>query len=659
MRFHQDGNALIAKNGNETIKVQAWGENALRVSVTQYPGFTEENVALEYAEPEDIVVVEMMQDMATIQNGKISCIISKNGWMEFYKNEKLILKEYYRAFGGANEHSPSMKVTAREFKALTGGDYSITLRFDANEGEKIFGMGQYQQPHLNLKGCVLELAQRNSQISIPFYLSSLGYGFLWNNAGVGEVVFGANYTQWNCRSARELDYWITADDTPKKIIENYTAVTGRAPEFPENALGLWQCKLRYRTQDEVLEVAREYKRRGIPLDVIVIDFFHWIRQGDWSFDPQYWPDPKAMMEELKEMGVRCMVSVWPTVDKKSVNYKEMAELGLFVRTERGSVQCFDFQGDTVIYDATNPEARKYIWDKVKQNYYDYGIDMFWLDEAEPEYTAYDFDHYRYCEGSALKVANAYPKFHAKAFYDGMKAAGQKDIVNLLRCAWVGSQKYAALVWSGDIYSNFSALRDQLAAGLNIGIAGIPWWVSDTGGFFGNKNDAHFNELLIRWFQFSTFCPVLRMHGDRGPHDIPNLSDLDYGGGFSPTGQPNELWSYGEEAYEIMKKYLEIRLAMKDYIKSLMEEASENGSPVIRTMFYEFPEDAKCWEVKDQYMFGSKYLVAPVLYQGMTERMVYLPKGRWKNIHDESICEGGKESFIATPLEIIPVFEKLV
>lgn len=658
MRFHHDGNALIAKNGNETIKVQAWGKNALRVRVTQYPGFTEENVALEYAEPEDIVAVEMMQNMATIQNGKINCIISKSGWMEFYKNEKLILKEYYRAFGGANEHSPSMKVTAREFKALTGGDYSITLRFDANEGEKIFGMGQYQQPHLNLKGCVLELAQRNSQISIPFYLSSLGYGFLWNNAGVGEVVLGANYTQWNCRSARELDYWITADDTPKKIIENYTAVTGRAPEFPENALGLWQCKLRYRTQEEVLEVAREYKRRGIPLDVIVIDFFHWIRQGDWSFDPKYWPDPKAMMEELKEMGVRCMVSVWPTVDKKSVNYREMSELGLFVRTERGSVQCFDFQGDTVIYDATNPEARKFIWETVKKNYYDYGIDMFWLDEAEPEYSAYDFDHYRYYEGSALKVANAYPKLHAKAFYDGMKEAGQEDIVNLLRCAWVGSQKYAALVWSGDIYSNFAALRDQLAAGLNIGIAGIPWWVSDTGGFFGNKNDAHFNELLIRWFQFSAFCPVLRMHGDRGPHDIPNLSDLDYGGGFSPTGQPNELWSYGEEAYQIMKKYLDIRLEMKEYIKSAMEEASANGSPVIRTMFYEFPEDARCWELKDQYMFGSKYLVAPVLYQGMTERGIYLPGGAWKSIHDGTVYEGSRDIRMDTPLEIIPVFEKI-
>ncbi len=659
MKFVEKEQALIGKGGNETLEVRAWGRNGLRVRATQYPEFTGKDVALDYVKPQDgEVEITIGEEFAEIRNGVLRCVIEKRGWMEFYKGEKLILKEYYRSFVIANEHSPSMKVNAREFKAYAGGDYNITLRFDANEGEKIFGMGQYQQPNLDLKGCILELAQRNSQISIPFYLSSCGYGFLWNNAGVGEVMFGANYTQWNSRCSVELDYWITADDTPKDILRNYTEVTGRAPKFPENALGLWQCKLRYRTQQEVLDVAREYKRRGIPLDVIVIDFFHWIRQGDWSFDPQYWPDPQGMMDELREMGVRCMVSIWPTVDKKSVNYREMADKGLFVRTERGSVQCFDFQGDTVIYDATNPEAREFIWEKAKENYYNYGIDMFWLDEAEPEYSAYDFDHYRYYEGSALKVANVYPKLHAKAFYDGLKAEGREDIVNLLRCAWVGSQKYAALVWSGDVFSNFASLRDQYAAGLNMGIAGIPWWVSDTGGFFGNKNDAHFNELLIRWFQFSTFCPVLRMHGDRGPHDIPNLSDLDYGGGFSPTGQPNELWSYGEEPYTIMKKYLDIRLGMKDYIMSIMDEASANGSPVIRTMFYEFPEDAKCWELKEQYMFGSKYLVAPVLYQGMTERSVYLPEGSWRSIHDGTVYAGKTEITVAAPLDVIPVFERL-
>ena len=656
MYFEECEGRLAARERNEKILIEAWGNNALRVRVTYNSGFTEDNKALSPVFSSAEITLDDRK--AVIKNGKISCVIAKSGWMEFYSGDKSILKEYYRSFWDANEHSPCMKFHAREFKPVSGEDYSITARFEAQDGEKIYGMGQYQQPELDLKGCVLELAQRNSQISVPFYISNKGYGFLWNNAGIGEVMFGKNYTQWRSKLSEELDYWITADDTPKAIMKNYTEVVGRAPEFPENALGLWQCKLRYRTQDEVLEIAREYKRRGIPLDVIVIDFFHWIRQGDWSFDPEYWPDPQVMLDELKEMGVRCMVSIWPTVDRKSVNFREMLDKGLFIRTERGSIQCFDFQGDTVIYDALNPEARDYIWEKVKENYYKYGLDMFWLDEAEPEYSAYDYEHYRHYTGPSLKVGNSYPKAHAKAFYDGMKAQGQPDIVNLLRCAWVGSQKYAALVWSGDIKSNFTTLRDQLSAGLNIGIAGIPWWVSDTGGFFGDVRDEHFNELLIRWFQFSTFCPVLRMHGDRGPHDIPRLSNLDYGGGFSDTGRPNELWSYGEDVYEILKKYLNIRLSMKSYIKSVMDEASENGSPVIRTMFYEFPDDETCWDIDDQYMFGSKYLVAPVMYQGMTERKVYLPRGRWKNIHTGKVYDGSQAVNVPAPLEIIPVFERI-
>ncbi len=656
MFFSEKDNALIAKHENETIMVEAWGRNSLRVRASQNPRFSGENHALSCPENSSAEVT-VNEHYASVKNGKISCSISEWGVIEFFKDGRQILKEYGREWRLGNEHSGCMKFFSRTFKPVSGNDYDITARFESDDNEKIFGMGQYQQPQLNLKGCVLELAQRNSQITIPFYISNKGYGFFWNNEGIGEVMFGANYTQWHSQLSEELDYWITADDTPKQIMENYTSVTGRAPEFPDSALGLWQCKLRYRTQEEVLDVAREYKRRGIPLDVIVIDFFHWVRQGDWSFDPKYWPDPQAMMDELKEMGVRCMVSIWPTVDKKSGNFGKMAERGLLVRVEHGAMQCFDFQGDTMIYDATNPEARQFIWDRAEENYYRYGIDMFWLDEAEPEYSAYDFENYRYYTGPALKVSNSYPREHTKAFYEGMKSQGRTDIVNLVRCAAAGSQKYAAVVWSGDINANFTCLRDQLSAGLNIGLAGIPWWTTDTGGFFGDVRAEHFNELLVRWFQFSTFCPVLRMHGDRSPHDIPRLSDLDYGGGYLDTGRPNELWSYGDEVYEILKKYLDIRLEMKDYIKSVMNEASENGSPVIRTMFYEFPDDEKCWNLTDQYMFGSEYLIAPVMYQGMTERSVYLPDGKWKSIHDGVIYDGGLPIIAKAPLDIIPVYKK--
>ena len=643
----------ISRNG-ETVVICAQGQDALRVRATMNCAFDDRDWALEGAAAGN-ADIRLEGDSAVITNGAISARVDRLGKIRFYRSGVQILEEYYRCYEYDMPHTPSLRIVAREYKPIRGGDYECTLRFEAQK-EKLYGMGQYQQDCLDLKGCTLELAQRNSQASVPFLLSSLGYGFLFNQPAVGKVTFAKNVTEWHVESVRQLDYWITVG-TPKQILANYTALAGRAPEFPENALGLWQCKLRYRTQEEVLSVAREYHRRGIPLDVIVIDFFHWTRQGEWKFDPVYWPDPAAMVRELKSYGIRCMISVWPTVDKKSENFAEMRQKGLLIRPERGS-QCFDFLGDSYLYDATNPAAQAYLWDKCRRNYFEDGIDMFWLDEAEPEYTAYDFDNYRYYLGTDLQVGNVYPVMHAKAFWDGQTAAGQKDICNLIRCAWAGSQKYGVVLWSGDIIGNFETLRDQFAAGLNVSLAGIPWWTTDIGGFFVDVTAPGHKELLIRWFEWATFCPVLRLHGDKGPCESAPLDDRDWGGGFCHTGRDNELWSYGEDVYEILKHYVAVREQMKPYLKEVMREASENGSPVMRAMFYEFPDDPACWETDEQYMFGSRYLVAPVLYAGMTEREVYLPAGEWKNMATGKVLAGGQKVTVAAPLEVIPVFEKL-
>ena len=649
----RDNMLQISRNG-ETVVIYAQGQDALRVRATMNCAFDDRDWALEGAAVGN-ADIRLEGDSAVITNGALSARIDRPGKIRFYKNGVQILEEYYRCYEYDMPHTPSLRIVAREYMPIRGGDYECTLRFEAQR-EKLYGMGQYQQDCLDLKGCTLELAQRNSQASVPFLLSSLGYGFLFNQPAVGKATFAKNVTEWHVESVRQLDYWITVG-APKQILANYTALAGRAPEFPENALGLWQCKLRYRTQEEVLSVAREYHRRGIPLDVIVIDFFHWTRQGEWKFDPVYWPDPAAMVRELKSYGIRCMISVWPTVDKKSENFAEMRQKGLLIRPERGS-QCFDFLGDSYLYDATNPAAQAYLWDKCRRNYFEDGIDMFWLDEAEPEYTAYDFDNYRYYLGTDLQVGNVYPVMHAKAFWGGQTAAGQKDICNLIRCAWAGSQKYGVVLWSGDIIGNFETLRDQFAAGLNVSLAGIPWWTTDIGGFFVDVTAPGHKELLVRWFEWATFCPVLRLHGDKGPCESAPLDDRDWGGGFCHTGRDNELWSYGEDVYEILRHYVAVREQMKPYLKEVMREASENGSPVMRAMFYEFPDDPMCWEADEQYMFGSRYLVAPVLYAGMAERDVYLPAGKWKNMATGEVLAGGQKVTVAAPLEVIPVFEKL-
>ncbi len=388
--------------------------------------------------------------------------------------------------------------------------------------------------------------------------------------------------------------------------------------------------------------------------MIVVDFFHWPKQGDWRFDPTYWPDPDSMIAELNDMGIELMVSVWPMVDYLSENFEEMKAKGLLTRVEKGVRIDNVYMGNTIQYDPTNPEARDYVWKKCKQNYYNKGVKIFWLDEAEPEYSIYDFENYRYHLGPNVQIGNIYPAMYAKTFFDGMRGEGQENVVNLLRCAWAGSQKYGALVWSGDIHSSFDSMKNQVAAGLNMGLAGIPWWTTDIGGFFGaNITDEKFHEVLVRWFEYGTFCPVMRLHGYRMPYQ-PQQGTT--GGAACVSGAPNEIWSYGDKVYGICKKYLWIRENMRPYTRKLMKEAHEKGTPVMRPLFYDFPEDCACWEKESQYMYGPNVMVVPIMEAGVDKIGVYLPKGAvWMNVWTKKTWEGGQSIEVETPLDQMPLF----
>ncbi len=672
MQFIQDGGALVCRRQGETLRIEPWGKDSLRIRATMFPAFCGQDWALtEPVAPSESSITLgtdpwregdgniSQYPCAVIANGRISAKVNKSGVVTICRDGKPILHEQYRFYDGlVTRESHCQKKLAREWVPYVGGDYKLSVRFEPNDGEKIFGMGTYQQPYMDLKGCLLDLSQKNSQTTVPFAVSSLGYGFLWNNPAVGQVTFGKNMTEWVAQACKDMDYWVTVADTPKELLYNYTAVTGRAPMMPEDAMGFWQCKLRYRTQDEVLTVARKYREMGIQLDTIVIDFFHWTVQGDWKFDKTYWPDPKAMVDELHAMGIKVMVSVWPSVDRRSENFGEMAERGLLMRTERGAMQTYDFQGDCVQIDPFNPETREYVWQKCKEHYADLGIDYFWLDNSEPDLTKYDFDNFRYWAGPALEVSNLYPQWYSRAYFEPMTALG-KPVVNLLRSGWAGSQKYGNVLWSGDVPSSWESLRDQVQIGLNMGLAGIPWWNTDIGGFMeGNVFDPDFKELLIRWYEWAVFEPVMRLHGDREPFTIPQLDDRDWGGGYLHTGQDNEMWSYGPEVQAIMVKHYELRRSLLPYLKKIYAEAHENGSPLMRAMFYEFPEDEKCWTLSDQYMFGPDYLVAPVLVSGARAREVYLPAGRWQDIRTQEVLEGGRTITADAPIDAIPVFKRL-
>jgi alpha-D-xyloside xylohydrolase len=655
-----DGTRLTWRGGGEVLVVEPWGPNSARVR-SALGEVVDADWALLPAPKAEHARIEVDGDVATLVNGGLRVVVTaydsdwKVGQRRFGcrvsfqdADGRELLSE--RDSGGA------LALNARQYDTATAGSGRAALFLESPADEKLVGMGLYQQDHIDLKGCSLELAHRNSQASVPFVISSAGYGMLWHSPSIGRATFARNGTEWSAESARQIDYWVTAGETPAQISRAYADATGHAPVMPERGLGFWQCKLRYASQDELLEVAREHHRRGLPLDVIVADFFHWPKMGDFRFDDEFWPDPSGMVEELRQMGVELMVSVWPQVALASENFDEMSRQGLLVQTNRGIDVQMWFEGPSRFVDTTNPRGRKYLWDKLRAGYARHGIRTFWLDEAEPEFGLYDFGAYRYHAGQALEVSNLYPQTFSRAVFEGQQGDGETDVVNLVRCAWAGSQRYGALVWSGDIHSSWTAMRRQITAGIHMGAAGLPWFTTDIGGFGGGRtDDPAFQELLVRWFQMGAFMPVMRLHGDRVPQvpvvaadGTPRLS----------SGAGNELWSFGEENYEILARYVHLRERMRDYTRAVMRSAHEDGQPVMRGLFHDFPGDPKAWDVADQFMHGPDVLVAPVTEPGATARPVYLPAGaRWTDLHTGVVHAGGQWIDAEAPRHLVPVFTR--
>ena len=654
--FNRDGHRLIWRRKEQTLWVEPWGPDCIRVRATVLPEMPERDWSLlppaKVAQVSRLSVSNGQDARATVINGKLTAIVDADtGRVRFFKtgNSQPLCEEIF-----ARTNCPP----SRTFKSVGGDLYQAEACFTAFNDERIYGLGQRRHGLLDQKGCVLELTHRNSQISIPFLVSSCGYGLLWHNPGVGRVELGRTQTRWVAEATRLIDYVVMTGEGYADVMERYADLTGHPPVLPEWAAGFWQCKLRYRTQGELLTIAREHKRRSLPMSVIVVDYIHWTKMGEWKFDPVCWPDPAAMVRELDKLGIKVMVSVWPTVNPDSENYGELERRNLLVRAERGMNTFIRFTDTnakhTVIshlLDSTHPEARKFLWSKLRGNYYRHGIKVWWLDAIEPEMAVYDHDNVRYHAGNGLEVGCLYPMYQQQALYEGMKSAGEKEIITVGRAGFAGSQRYGAAIWSGDIHSTWEDLQQQVRAGLNVGLSGIPWWTTDIGGFFGGEIDTpYFQELIVRWFQYGAFCPLFRLHGWRNSSLAhPETSDPTRGG-------PNEVWSFGERAYKIIREFLFLRERLRPYIMKQMKLASAKGIPPMRPLFFDFPDDAAAQSVDDQFLFGPDLLVAPVLHSGVTKRKVYLPAGAtWAEAWTGKKFKGGQTIEAAAPLDRIPLY----
>ena len=293
-----------------------------------------------------------------------------------------------------------------------------------------------------------------------------------------------------------------------------------------------------------------------------------------------------------------------------------------------------------------------LWDQLHEHYYKLGIRSFWLDACEPEMRPGHPHNLSYAAGPGSEVANLYPREHARGVYEHLREAGETEVLSLVRSAWAGSQRYGVALWSGDIPSTFDALAGAVRAGLNVAMSGIPWWTTDIGGFHGgDPDDERYRELMVRWFQFGAFCPLLRMHGHREPRTSRGF--VGEGGG------PNEIWSYGEHAEHAMVKTLMLRERLRPYLHEQLREGERSGLPLMRPLLLEFPEDPAAWDIEDEFLFGRDLLVAPVTEYGARSRLVYLPRGATWTHHDASGTptryDGGGWITVEAPFDAIPLF----
>lgn len=508
--------------------------------------------------------------------------------------------------------------------------YRVTDRFSLTAMEGVYGLGQHQSGMFNYRGATVELGQNNTDVAIPFLMSSKGYALMWNTAALTYVDnrFPLELT-FSSIAGRSVDYYFLYGPEMDTVIHEYRSMTGHAPMLPKWAYGLFQSKDRYVSLDEIRGIADRYRAEHIPLDAMVQDWFWWKTEGDPEFNGNY-HDVAKDLDALHKEHVHAMISVWGLLDPKSETYKILDAKHLLIPGAH-------------VYDATSPEARDIYWRQLPGKLFAEGWDAFWLDSAEPEeYWPHMGDailrNKQLAIGNGAEYTNVFPLLHTLGVQQHWKAADDSKRVFLLtRSAFLGQQRVGATVWSGDVYSTFWGLSHQVPAGLNFALSGYPYWTTDIGGYWppygGTTEEPDYQELYARWFEFGTFCPIFRTHGHR-PH--------------------NEMWTY-DKVESILVQYDRLRYRLMPYIYSLAWKVSSEDYTIQRPLVMDWRTDPQTWNLGDEFMFGPALLVSPVLKARATKRSVYLPAAKWYDFWSGNSVAGGREVEADAPLDRLPLY----
>ncbi|MCB9027920.1 MAG: DUF5110 domain-containing protein [Bacteroidales bacterium] len=545
--------------------------------------------------------------------------------------------------------------------------FSAYQAFVLDGNEAIYGLGQQQNGKMIQRNLTLNMIQGNTDDYIPFFVSVKGYGLFWDNYSPTVFEDTPEITSFKSDVGDCIDYYFMYGGSADGVIARMRDLTGQVPMFPLWTFGYWQSRERYKSQDELVGVVSKYRELGVPLDGIIQDWQYWGNNYLWNameFLNADFYNPQKMVDDVHGMNARMIISIWNSFGPETKQYRELEKIGALMDFKTWPMSgsdkwppMLDYPSGVRPYDPFNPEARDIYWRYLNKGLFSFGIDGWWMDSSEPDHMDFkpaDLDNKTYL-GSFRKVRNAFPLMTVGGIYEHQRAVtSDKRVFILTRSAFAGQQRYASNVWSGDVTASWTALRNQISAGLNFSLSNIPYWNSDIGGFFlsgfrKKLDDAEYRELYARWMQFGTFCPMMRSHGTDAPREI------------------YQFGKKGDRVYDAIEKSIKLRYSLLPYIYSASWEVTANQSTMMRALVMDFPDDTKALDINDQYMFGKSLLVCPVttsMYSKDIEedfsvvgtRELYLPAGTdWYDFWTGERLTGGQKVKKDTPLDIIPIY----
>lgn len=678
---------LIQIAFNQIAGAQGYQKNNLGVSFTT----DSLKVDIQFYSPSIIRVVKspvgssfLKESLPVIKSPeKTSFSVSQKGNVLTLKSQSINVVADTKT--GTVSYSASGKVLLQEkenssrftpFNDAGNKTFTVFQAFLLDKDEAIYGLGQQQGGKMVQRNLRLNMVQNNTHDYVPFFQSVKGYGIFWDNYSPTQFVDNTSETSFKSDVGDCIDYYFMYGGNADAVIANMRDLTGQVPMFPLWTYGFFQSKERYKSQDETVDVVKKYRELGVPLDGIIQDWQYWGNNYLWNameFLNVDFPNPQKFVNDVHKLNAHLTISIWNSFGPHTKQYRELDSIGALMNfatwPQSGSEKWpprRDYPSGVKVYDPYNPVARDIYWRYLKY-LHSLKIDGWWMDSSEPDHLdpkPSDLDNKTYL-GSFRKVRNAFPLVTVGGVYTHQRAIDSaKRVFILTRSAFAGQQRYGANTWSGDVTSSWQALRNQISAGLNFSLTGIPYWNADIGGFFLTRfprklEDPEYRELFVRWLEFGAFTPMMRSHGADAPREI------------------YQFGAKGTRYYDAIEKYINLRYRLLPYIYSTSWDVTANQSSMMRALMMDFPKDKNALDINDEYMFGKSLLVSPVTsamyikpnvngrdttqvedFSTIKSKETYLPAGAaWYDFWTAEKFNGGNKVTRETPISIIPVYVK--